>query len=102
MAGAAGSVDPRRRAGASHGLLDWLTELNAKQHVHRLQYSVGFGVTQTLREAIVRLPETVWAEAIEADGEARDGAGVAEVTGLLPAAMCGPRGRSGGGVNLFV
>lgn len=85
---------PRRRdllvrvdsAGASHALLDWLTAQNAK-HLHTVQFSVGFAVTQPLREAITTLPGTAWASAIEADGTDRDGAEVAELTGLLPASF---------------
>lgn len=38
-----------------------------------------------LREAIVKLPGTAWYPAVDADGDLRDGAWVADLTGLLPA-----------------
>lgn len=85
---------PRRRdlliradsAGASHALLDWMTCRDAT-HLYRVQYSIGFALSQPLREAVTALPSTAWTPAIEADGTARDGADVAEITGLLPAAF---------------
>ena len=80
-------------AGFSHGLLDWLTELNtANTHGRRgrsVQYSVGFAVTETVREAITRVPNRVWTPAIDADGDRRDHADIAEITGLLPKELTG-------------
>jgi len=46
-------------------------------------FSYGFGVTEEIRQAITEVPEHVWAAAIEADGGVRDGAEVAEITGLV-------------------
>lgn len=40
-------------AGASHGLLDWLTE-QGRVRGRSVEYSVGFAVTEKLREAIAR------------------------------------------------
>ena len=37
------------------------------------------------RTAISAIPKPVWADAIDADGGHRDGAGLAEITGVLPA-----------------
>jgi hypothetical protein len=37
------------------------------------------------RDAISAVPEQVWGDAVDADGGHRDGAGLAEITGLLPA-----------------
>jgi hypothetical protein len=48
-------------------------------------FSVGWAVTERERTAIAALPERVWTDAIDADGRHRDGAHVAELTGLLPA-----------------
>jgi hypothetical protein len=48
------------------------------------EFSVGWAVTDRERRAIAKLPETAWAEAIDADGRPRQGAHVAELTGLLP------------------
>jgi Transposase DDE domain group 1 len=69
-------------AGASHELLDWLTDQNQVRgrHVH---YSIGYPVTDKVRPAIVLVPDTVWIPALDADGGARAGGDVAEVTGLL-------------------
>ena len=40
-------------AGASHGLLDWLTAQDAKRG-RSVEYSVGFAVTDQVRTAISR------------------------------------------------
>ncbi len=75
-------------AGASHGLLDWLTDLNtAPVHGRRgrsVQYSVGFAVTDAVRDAIALVPKSAWARALDADGDVREHADVVEVTELLP------------------
>ena len=68
-------------AGATHELLDWLTE---QGQIRGLEYSVGFPTKNTaLTSAITTIPEQAWTPAITADGEVRDSADVAEVTGLL-------------------
>jgi len=69
-------------AGASHGLLDWLTA-QGRLRGRRLAYSVGFAVTEKVRAAIALLPQTAWSAALDADGGVRDGGDVAELTGLL-------------------
>lgn len=69
-------------AGASHQLLDWLTDQGAVRG-RSLDYSVGFPVTDKVREAIKAVPEKAWTSAIDADGGARAGGDVAELTGLL-------------------
>jgi len=78
-------------AGASHGLLDWLTTLNtAPVHGGRgrsVEYSVGFALTEHVRDAITRVPKTAWAAAVAADGQIREHADLVEITGLLPAKM---------------
>jgi hypothetical protein len=48
------------------------------------EFSVGWAVTAREHDAIAAVPATVWADAIDADGGHRDGAGLAEITGLLP------------------
>ena len=69
-------------AGASHGLLDWLTAQDAKRG-RSVEYSVGFAVTDQVRTAISRVP----AQGVDAGGRrrrrVRDGGDVAEVTDLL-------------------
>jgi hypothetical protein len=69
-------------AGASHGLLDWLTEQNQIRG-RRVDYSVGFAVTDKVRHAIIMVPDKVWTPAWDADGGVRAGGDVAEITGLL-------------------
>ena len=63
-------------AGHSHDLLNWLTG-------QRVQYTVGFTLPSDAALLIEQIPDQVWAPAYDADGEPRDGAWVAELTGLL-------------------
>ncbi len=69
-------------AGGSHKLLDWLTE-RGKVRGRRMEYSVGYPITETLREAIQLVPKHTWTPATDADGGIREGGDVAELTGLL-------------------
>lgn len=63
-------------AGASHDFLNWL-------HRRRLSYSIGFGLPADTPELLAKIPAEVWAPAHDANDEVRDGAWVAELTGLL-------------------
>ena len=63
-------------AGASHGFVGAIAERG-------LEFSVGFDVTEAVREAILQLPETSWEVAITKEMEEREGAEVAEITSLL-------------------
>ena len=45
-----------------------------------IRFSVGYELSESVREAILDLPEAAWGQAINPDGEARDGAWVAELT----------------------
>jgi len=63
-------------AGCTHDVLDWLTG-------QRLSYSVGFTLPEDTEQLLRRIPTSVWAPAYDADREVRDGAWVAELTGLL-------------------
>jgi len=63
-------------------------------HVRRLregavasEFSVGWAITDRERAAISRIPESVWATAIDTNGMPREGAGLAEITQLLPVAV---------------
>jgi hypothetical protein len=49
------------------------------------EFSVGWAITVKERTAITAIPARVWADAIDADGGHRDDAGLAEITGVLPA-----------------
>ena len=63
-------------AGATHQFTD---ELRAA----RINFLMGYDLTEAVREAILKLPEAAWAPAIRQDGEDRDGAWVAEITDRL-------------------
>jgi hypothetical protein len=63
-------------AGASHAFLTWL-------HRRRLSYSIGFGLPANTAELLTEIPDDVWTPAYDANDQIRDGAWVAELTGLL-------------------
>jgi len=69
-------------AGASHGLLDWLTAQDTKRG-RSVQYSLGYAVTDKVRAAISEVPEAAWAPAVTARGEPREHGDVVEITGML-------------------
>ena len=48
------------------------------------EFSVGWAVNTREHDAIATVPAVVWADAVDADGAHRAGAGLAEITGLLP------------------
>jgi Transposase DDE domain group 1 len=64
--------------GGTRGFLTWLT---AKSR--RLHYSVGMTITEDMQAALGKVPASAWTPAYDGDGEIRDGAWVADVTGLL-------------------
>ncbi len=69
-------------AGSSHKLVEWLVK-QGQVRGRTLEYSLGFSVTEKVRDAIALLPAKAWSTASKADGEPREGGDVAEVTGLL-------------------
>ena len=69
-------------AGASHDLLDWLTGQN-KVRGRKVDYSVGFAITEKIRDAIQLVPKKIWTPGADADGGVREGGDVTELTGLL-------------------
>jgi Transposase DDE domain group 1 len=73
------------RADGAGATREFLTHIRSlpEQGV-QAEFSVGFTMTETVHHAITRVPTRVWASAIESDGDPRDGAEVAELTGLLP------------------
>nr|WP_276525043.1 IS1380 family transposase [Dermacoccus nishinomiyaensis] len=73
-------------AGASHGLLDWLTDQNQVRG-RRVEYSIGFALTAKIRDAITLVPSRAWSAAMDADGGVRQGGDVAELTGLIDPAV---------------
>jgi len=63
-------------AGCTHQVAEWLAR-------RRLQYSLGFRLTAEHTAAIRALPDAAWTPAYDADGVQRDGAWVADATGVL-------------------
>ncbi|WP_327103462.1 IS1380 family transposase [Nonomuraea glycinis] len=63
--------------GGTHEFLTWLTRPG-----RWLKYSIGFTITDDIGAAILRLPAGAWTPAYDAQGQARPGAWVAEITGL--------------------
>jgi Transposase DDE domain group 1 len=72
-------------AGASKALLAHI-RAQRETGVHT-EFTVGWSVTDREHAAIVALPERAWTPAIDADADPRDGAQVAELTGLFPPAV---------------
>jgi hypothetical protein len=64
--------------GGTHEFLNWLAKPG-----RRLAYSVGFTMTDDVQDAIGKVPARAWSPAYDGDGQVRDGAWVAELTGLL-------------------
>jgi len=64
--------------GGTHEFLAWLAKPG-----RRLQYSVGFTMTDDVQDAAMRIPARAWTPAYDGGGQVRDGAWVAELTGLL-------------------
>ncbi len=63
-------------AGATHELLDWARE-------GQIRFSVGFDLTEPVREAILALPASAWTAVLDQDDTEREGAQVAEITDKL-------------------
>ncbi len=63
-------------AGASHELLDWARE-------GRMRYSVGYDLTEQVRAAILKTPDSAWVAAVDQDGSERRNGQVAEITAQL-------------------
>ena len=63
-------------AGGTHAFLEYLT-------ARKLSYSVGFTLTDAMAEAVDDIPEDLWMPALDSSGGIRDGAWVAELTGLV-------------------
>lgn len=65
-------------AGGTHEFLHWLTA------GHRnLGYSVGFPIHGAVGNVLPLIPQKAWTRAYNSDGEERDGAWVADITGML-------------------
>ena len=64
----------------------WLARLRALRDNGGLNvsFSVGFTMTEQVQAAILDPLEAAWTPAVDADGSPREGADVAELTGMLP------------------
>jgi hypothetical protein len=60
-------------AGATHGLVDYCREGN-------MRFSVGYELTEPVRQAILQLPDDAWVPALDQDGSERKNGQVAEIT----------------------
>jgi hypothetical protein len=63
-------------AGATHQLLAGCRDA-------RIRFSVGFDLTEPVRQAILALPEQAWTPAIDQHGQVRDNGQAAEITNRL-------------------
>lgn len=63
-------------AGASHELAFACRET-------RIRFSLGYAIKEAVRGAILSLPESAWRPAVNNDGQQREGAWVAELTGRV-------------------
>jgi hypothetical protein len=63
-------------AGGTHEFTAWLAKRG-----RWLSYSVGMTITDTIHQAVLKVPPAAWTAAIEPGGEIRDGAWVAELDG---------------------
>jgi hypothetical protein len=62
--------------GGTHDFLKWL-------YSQGLSYSIGFTLTHDMADKINDLPKAAWTEAYDANRKPREGAWVAELTGML-------------------
>jgi len=60
-------------AGATHGFLDYCREGS-------LRFSVGYELTEQVRQAILQIPEDAWIPALNHDGTERENGEIAEIT----------------------
>lgn len=68
----------RTDSGGTHEFVAWLA-----QRGRWLSYSVGMVIIEQVHQHVLKVPASAWAAAVEADGEIRDGACVAELTGVV-------------------
>lgn len=72
------------RADSAGSAKAFLTHIRAlREQGLNLRFSVGYAVTEPVRRAIRSLPEALWHPALDQNGTLRDGAEVAELTGMV-------------------
>ncbi|MDQ4072490.1 MAG: IS1380 family transposase [Actinomycetota bacterium] len=72
-------------AGATH-------EFAAALRETAIRFSLGFPITEAVREAILEIPDSGWRPAVDADGEVREGASVTELTSSVCLSPDWPQG----------
>ncbi|MGW0885674.1 IS1380 family transposase [Streptomyces sp. NPDC002671] len=75
-------------AGGTHAFLDWLSRRG-----RWLSYSAGMTITDTIHQAVVKIPKKAWTPAYDAGGTERPGAWVAKITDI-PDLSTWPKGMS--------
>jgi Transposase DDE domain group 1 len=73
-------------AAATHDLIDWCRDA-------QIGFSVGYELTEKVREAILNVPENKWIQALDADGAERENGHVSELTEQLDLTSWGPGTR---------
>ncbi|MFZ0379831.1 MAG: IS1380 family transposase [Solirubrobacteraceae bacterium] len=73
-------------AGATHGLIDYCREGN-------MRFSVGYELTEPVRQAILQILKDAWVPALDQDGTVRDNGEVAEITDTVDLSAWGDRVR---------
>lgn len=63
-------------AGSSHELLDWCRD-------GQIEFSVGYELNETVRSAILQIPDSDWVSALDQDGAPRLNGQVCEITASL-------------------
>jgi hypothetical protein len=74
-------------AGATHELLDYCREGN-------LRFSVGYELTEPVRQAILQIPAEAWVPALEPDGSPRNNGEVCEITDQVDLSAWPERSRA--------
>jgi hypothetical protein len=77
-------------AGSTHALVSHISALNTRPGF-QVHYSVGFDFDERIRAVLTKLPATAWQSALDAAGNPREDAQVAELTGLLRHSSSGDR-----------
>ncbi len=73
-------------AGATHGLVDYCKEGD-------MRFSVGYELTETVRSAILQVPQDAWVVALDQDGSARKNGEVCEITDMVDLSAWPERSR---------
>ena len=73
-------------AGATHGLIDYCREGN-------MRFSVGYELTEPVRQAILEIAAGAWVPALDQDGSERTNGEVCEITDCIDLSAWGDRTR---------